>query len=103
MSKDIQNDEYYLPGGFSKLIVEGKVVEIKKIEASKVSFTLTVHPTQKDELFCDALVCDKCGQIVERGIVSVSDHYQKCGSLNLSPLNDAEFEVIEPKKINQKL
>lgn len=59
-------------------------------------------PTQDEKRFPDALRCNHCGKIVERGIFRVVEHLDKCGG-NLNDIEtnvyDAEFEIIEQAKI----
>ncbi len=52
-----------------------------------------------EDRFCDILLCKKCGELVERGIVNLSNHYAKCGSMDFEDVFDAECEVIEPKQL----
>lgn len=58
-----------------------------------------------DKAFPDALVCRKCGKVVERGIVNVVNHYDNCnGEFGaFDEIFDADYEVIQPKLIEQAI
>lgn len=55
-------------------------------------------------IFADALVCKHCGKIVERGIFNVLEHHKNCAANfdKFEYVYDAEYEIIEPKQIENK-
>ena len=57
----------------------------------------------KDDIFCEYLICKHCGERVERGIVSVSHHLMHCLKNTRGLIvaeNDFEKKVLDSWSIN---
>lgn len=103
MNKDenaIQNNDVTIPGGLGVVHVGDQVREIKKIEIDKLGGSCTIEIGPTELIFPDWYICRKCGAKVLRGIDNFVNHGLGCGGeLEGVYSEDAEFEIIQPKQI----
>lgn len=89
MSSDIQNDEFLLPGNLGTVKVGDTIKSISKMETNKKEGSITLTIVDEMKPLKDYL----------QGNSSTQEFIQECR--NISKTENAEFEIIEPKKLTE--